>query len=255
MDGPSYNTSSVCRGKWYVFVMFCTPGWFCGAQINQQLQRGYIFDGWHVPGVDSGKEKYKKILLQCNNYVTHAIRKKRVFFLYYCLSAVLKFAFASWIHFCFFPSSIAPPMFLPISSTPQPERRQTPQRRHSIEKETPTNVRQFLPPTKHNSKSLVSVGSVSSIKLIIYIWWFSPSGMAVQWLALLPRKKTGCGFSSNAWGPYMVEFSGSPGVCTGSLLALRPPSHWDKGHPRSSSQETNTSSSSSSHADMWPDNV
>ncbi|XP_075897153.1 protein spire homolog 1 isoform X2 [Nelusetta ayraudi] len=47
-----------------------------------------------------------------------------------------------------------PPMFLPISSTPQPERRQTPQRRHSIEKETPTNVRQFLPPTKHSSKSL-----------------------------------------------------------------------------------------------------
>uniref|UniRef100_A0A3Q1GJR6 Spire type actin nucleation factor 1 n=1 Tax=Acanthochromis polyacanthus TaxID=80966 RepID=A0A3Q1GJR6_9TELE len=50
-----------------------------------------------------------------------------------------------------------PPMFLPISSTPQPERRQTPQRRHSIEKETPTNVRQFLPPCKQNSKSLVGV--------------------------------------------------------------------------------------------------
>ncbi|XP_030249998.1 protein spire homolog 1 isoform X5 [Sparus aurata] len=47
-----------------------------------------------------------------------------------------------------------PPMFLPISSTPQPERRKTPQRRHSIEKETPTNVRQFLPPSKQNSKSL-----------------------------------------------------------------------------------------------------
>ncbi|AWO97089.1 putative protein spire -like 1-like [Scophthalmus maximus] len=47
-----------------------------------------------------------------------------------------------------------PPMFLPISSTPQPERRQTPQRRHSIEKETPTNVRQFLPPSKQSSRSL-----------------------------------------------------------------------------------------------------
>ncbi|KAI3360627.1 hypothetical protein L3Q82_002493 [Scortum barcoo] len=47
-----------------------------------------------------------------------------------------------------------PPMFLPISSTPQPERRQTPQRRHSIEKETPTNVRQFQPPSKKSSKSL-----------------------------------------------------------------------------------------------------
>ncbi|XP_075069373.1 protein spire homolog 1 isoform X2 [Mixophyes fleayi] len=48
-----------------------------------------------------------------------------------------------------------PPRFLPISSTPQPERRQTPQRRHSIEKETPTNVRQFLPPSRQSSRSLV----------------------------------------------------------------------------------------------------
>ncbi|XP_061076018.1 protein spire homolog 1-like isoform X2 [Conger conger] len=48
-----------------------------------------------------------------------------------------------------------PPMFLPISSTPQPERRQASQRRHSIEKETPTNVRQFIPPTRQSSKSLV----------------------------------------------------------------------------------------------------
>ncbi|XP_068093239.1 protein spire homolog 1 isoform X5 [Hyperolius riggenbachi] len=47
-----------------------------------------------------------------------------------------------------------PPRFLPISSTPQPERKQTPQRRHSIEKETPTNVRQFLPPTRQSSRSL-----------------------------------------------------------------------------------------------------
>ncbi|KAM4803403.1 protein spire homolog 1 isoform 2-T2 [Urocitellus parryii] len=47
-----------------------------------------------------------------------------------------------------------PPEFLPISSTPQPERRQPPQRRHSIEKETPTNVRQFLPPTRQSSRSL-----------------------------------------------------------------------------------------------------
>ncbi|XP_023375231.1 protein spire homolog 1 isoform X1 [Otolemur garnettii] len=48
-----------------------------------------------------------------------------------------------------------PPKFLPISSTPQPERRQPPQRRHSIEKETPTNVRQFLPPSRLSSRSLV----------------------------------------------------------------------------------------------------
>ncbi|XP_072250991.1 protein spire homolog 1 isoform X2 [Leuresthes tenuis] len=50
-----------------------------------------------------------------------------------------------------------PPMFLPISSTPQPERRQAPQRRHSIEKETPTNVRLFQPPSKQSSKSLVGM--------------------------------------------------------------------------------------------------
>ncbi|XP_077126272.1 protein spire homolog 1 isoform X3 [Ranitomeya variabilis] len=47
-----------------------------------------------------------------------------------------------------------PPRFLPISSTPQPERRQTPQRRHSIEKETPTNVRHFIPPSRQSSRSL-----------------------------------------------------------------------------------------------------
>ncbi|XP_061804989.1 protein spire homolog 1 isoform X1 [Nerophis lumbriciformis] len=51
-----------------------------------------------------------------------------------------------------------PPLFLPISSTPQPERRQTPQRRHSIEKETPTNVRLFQRPSKQNSKSLEEFG-------------------------------------------------------------------------------------------------
>lgn len=66
-------------------------------------------------------------------------------------------------------------MFLPISSTPQPERRQTPQRRHSIEKETPTNVRQFQPPTKHSSKSLVSETTVLLLYILIqssfYIRW------------------------------------------------------------------------------------
>ncbi|XP_063307659.1 protein spire homolog 1 isoform X7 [Pelobates fuscus] len=52
------------------------------------------------------------------------------------------------------PGRKTPPKFLPISSTPQPERRQAPQRRHSIEKETPTNVRQFLPPSRQSSRSL-----------------------------------------------------------------------------------------------------
>ncbi|XP_042632834.1 protein spire homolog 1 isoform X7 [Cyprinus carpio] len=47
-----------------------------------------------------------------------------------------------------------PPQFLPISSTPQPEKRFAPQRRHSIEKEAPTSVHPFLPPSRQNSKSL-----------------------------------------------------------------------------------------------------
>ncbi|XP_063041442.1 protein spire homolog 1 isoform X2 [Engraulis encrasicolus] len=48
-----------------------------------------------------------------------------------------------------------PPRFLPISSTPQPDKRpMPPQRRHSIEKETPTSVKPFVPPTRQSSKSL-----------------------------------------------------------------------------------------------------
>ncbi|XP_048085859.1 LOW QUALITY PROTEIN: protein spire homolog 1 [Alosa alosa] len=50
-----------------------------------------------------------------------------------------------------------PPRFLPISSTPQPDRRPAPPpRRHSIEKETPTSVRPFVPPSRQSSKSLLS---------------------------------------------------------------------------------------------------
>ncbi|XP_028820329.1 protein spire homolog 1 isoform X4 [Denticeps clupeoides] len=52
-----------------------------------------------------------------------------------------------------------PPRFLPISSTPQPDKRQFPQRRHSIEKEAPTDVRPFHPPSRQSSKSLMTSGS------------------------------------------------------------------------------------------------
>ncbi|XP_024920811.1 protein spire homolog 1 isoform X2 [Cynoglossus semilaevis] len=52
------------------------------------------------------------------------------------------------------PSRKAPPKFLPISATPQPDKRQSPHRRHSIEKEAPTTVHPFLPPSKQTSKSL-----------------------------------------------------------------------------------------------------
>ncbi|XP_074542623.1 protein spire homolog 1 isoform X2 [Halichoeres trimaculatus] len=53
----------------------------------------------------------------------------------------------------------APPKFLPISATPQPDKRQSPQRRHSIEKEAPTSVRPFAPPSRQSSKSLVGAAS------------------------------------------------------------------------------------------------
>eukprot|EP00070_Physeter_catodon_P029638 XP_028336532.1 protein spire homolog 1 isoform X3 [Physeter catodon] len=63
-----------------------------------------------------------------------------------------------------------PPKFLPMSSTPQPERRQPPQRRHSIEKETPTNVRQFLPASRQSSRSL----DVESVPRITRVWPTTP---------------------------------------------------------------------------------
>lgn len=59
------------------------------------------------------------------------------------------------IHFLTLPVSSAPPRFLHISSTPQPERNMALQRRHSIEKETPTSVRPFVPPSRQSSRSLV----------------------------------------------------------------------------------------------------
>ncbi|XP_010794733.1 protein spire homolog 1-like isoform X2 [Notothenia coriiceps] len=49
----------------------------------------------------------------------------------------------------------APPKFLPVSASPQPDKRRSPQRRHSIEKEAPTSVCPFLPPSRQTSKSLL----------------------------------------------------------------------------------------------------
>uniref|UniRef100_A0A096M944 Spire-type actin nucleation factor 1a n=1 Tax=Poecilia formosa TaxID=48698 RepID=A0A096M944_POEFO len=48
----------------------------------------------------------------------------------------------------------APPKFLPVSATPQPEKHQALQRRHSVEREAPAFVRSFAPPSKQSSKSL-----------------------------------------------------------------------------------------------------
>lgn len=56
----------------------------------------------------------------------------------------------------------APPNFLPVSATPVPDKRQaSPQRRHSIEKEAPTSVRAFVPPSKQSSKSLVKAAGAA----------------------------------------------------------------------------------------------
>ncbi|KAK5855105.1 hypothetical protein PBY51_005240 [Eleginops maclovinus] len=49
----------------------------------------------------------------------------------------------------------ASPKFLPVSASPQPDKRRSPQRRHSIEKEAPTSVCPFLPPSRQISKSLL----------------------------------------------------------------------------------------------------
>ncbi|XP_038580548.1 protein spire homolog 1 isoform X2 [Micropterus salmoides] len=57
------------------------------------------------------------------------------------------------------PGTYSPPQFLPVSATPQPDKRQSPQRRHSIEKEAPTSVRPFAPPSRQSSKSLVEAAS------------------------------------------------------------------------------------------------
>lgn len=65
--------------------------------------------------------------------------------------------------------SSAPPKFLPVSATPQPDKRQSSQRRHSIEKESPTSVRPFLPPSRQSSKSLVRyLVEAISIGLSVY---------------------------------------------------------------------------------------
>ncbi|XP_032390928.1 protein spire homolog 1 isoform X2 [Etheostoma spectabile] len=56
----------------------------------------------------------------------------------------------------------APPKFLPVSATPArqaSDKRQSPQRRHSIEKEAPTSVCPFVPPSRQSSKSLVEATS------------------------------------------------------------------------------------------------
>uniref|UniRef100_A0A3B3XVF7 KIND domain-containing protein n=1 Tax=Poecilia mexicana TaxID=48701 RepID=A0A3B3XVF7_9TELE len=52
----------------------------------------------------------------------------------------------------------APPKFLPVSATPQPEKHQALQRRHSVEREAPAFVRSFAPPSKQSSKSLEEFG-------------------------------------------------------------------------------------------------
>nr|XP_015213482.1 PREDICTED: protein spire homolog 1 isoform X2 [Lepisosteus oculatus] len=100
-------------------------------------------------------------------------------------------------------ASPAPPKFLPISSTPQPERRQPPQRRHSIEKETPTNVRQFMPPSRQSSKSLVTriLGFFPRIPLC-------PSNSALQTVSFLSSHP----FEASVFGVVGAVYSLCEGV-------------------------------------------
>uniref|UniRef100_A0A665U2J6 Spire-type actin nucleation factor 1a n=1 Tax=Echeneis naucrates TaxID=173247 RepID=A0A665U2J6_ECHNA len=58
----------------------------------------------------------------------------------------------------------APPKFLPVSATPQPDKRPSQQRRHSIEKEAPTSVRPFVPPSKQSSKSLMMTNPSAKVE-------------------------------------------------------------------------------------------
>ncbi|CAL8296972.1 unnamed protein product [Lota lota] len=51
-----------------------------------------------------------------------------------------------------------PPNFLPISSINKPDNQQSSPRRHSIEKQSPTSVRAFLPLSRQSSKSLEEFG-------------------------------------------------------------------------------------------------
>ncbi len=41
-----------------LFVCSLYSGWDCWPQISQQLECGYIFDGWYIPRVCSGEEKW-----------------------------------------------------------------------------------------------------------------------------------------------------------------------------------------------------
>ncbi|XP_056272762.1 protein spire homolog 1 isoform X2 [Pseudoliparis swirei] len=52
-----------------------------------------------------------------------------------------------------------PPNLLPLSTTQHSDKRWPPQRRHSIEKETPTTVCPFVPLSRQSSKSLVEAAS------------------------------------------------------------------------------------------------
>nr|XP_057903128.1 protein spire homolog 1 isoform X2 [Doryrhamphus excisus] len=47
------------------------------------------------------------------------------------------------------------PAFLPVSAPPQPDKRQSSQRRHSIEKEAPASAGRLAAPSRQNSKSLL----------------------------------------------------------------------------------------------------
>lgn len=187
-----------CAGENNAFLMYCTTGWFCWANINKQLQRGYIFDGWHVPGVDSGKEKYNVNLKK---------KKKKINF--WSLHLQVRFIFVIFVPQQRPPCSCPYPRH-PSQSGVRPPRGDTPLRRRP----RPMFDSFCRPP--NTAPSLWWVYAAYPQSSAFHIRWFRPSGTAVQWLALLPHKKMGCGFNSYAWG--QLELAGSSGVSASVLF-------------------------------------
>lgn len=168
-----------------------------------------------------GKKSTKKFPLHCNNYVNQAIWKKKKSFLSLLLSiCCFEVSICKLDSFLFFflpqqrPPCSCPYPRHPSQSGVRPPRGDTPLRRRP----RPMFDSFCRPP--NTAPSLWWVYAAFPQSSAFHLRWFRPSGRAVQWLALLPHKKMGCGFNSYAWG--RLELAGfSRCVCIDSLLALR----------------------------------
>lgn len=164
-----------------------------------------------------GKKSTKKILLHCNNYVNQAIWKKKKSFLSSVLSiCCFEVSLCKLDSFLFFflpqqrPPCSCPYPRHPSQSGVRPPRGDTPLRRRP----RPMFDSFCRPP--NTAPSLWWVYAAFPQSSAFHLRWFRPSGRAVQWLALLPHKKMGCGFNSFAWG--RLELAGSPGASASVLF-------------------------------------